>query len=96
MSSPQAETKPKKIYLKDYQAPDFKIHSVDLQFDLHEDHALVKSLLQIERSHPGTADLVLDGVGLELISIHLDGRELKPNEYTVNDSSLCNNGLKRK
>ena len=41
------DAQPSTTYLKDYQAPDYWIDSTCLTFDLHEDYALVTSVLQI-------------------------------------------------
>lgn len=76
-----------KIFLKDYQKPNFSIDKVFLQFDLFEDHCLVKNNMQIERLQPA-ASLHLDGVGLELVSIKLNGKILSPSDYTLHPESL--------
>jgi len=40
----------KTIYLKDYQQPAFWIDTVDLIFDLEEDHALVTASVDYKRN----------------------------------------------
>lgn len=85
------DAQPKAIYLKDYQAPDYWIDTTDLTFDLHEDHALVTSVLGIRRNEElgsDTPDLALVGVELELVSLHLDGVELSSDQYRVGHESL--------
>lgn len=62
----------KKIFLKDYQAPDFEIASIDLSFDLYEDFCRVQSKLQIRKLNKKAADLFLDGEDLELVKIELN------------------------
>lgn len=86
---PQA--KPSINYLKDYRAPDFKIESVDLRFELYEDKAIVHSVLAICRnSSQGRHQrpLELDGEELKLISLHLDGKPLGPHQYSIQNNQL--------
>ncbi len=65
--------------LIDYQPPAFRIPEVDLHFDLDPTETLVTSRLWIERTdHQVRAPLTLDGVGLELLSIEIDGKPVPP------------------
>jgi len=77
---------PVPILLKDYAPPAFLIETVDLDIELFEDHASVRSRLAISRN-PKAADsnasLVLDAEELELESVALDGRSLATDEYAV-------------
>src|SRR5258708_37148994 len=70
--------------LKDYAPPAFRIETVELQVEIFEDHALVRSRLAVSR-RPGAppSPLVLDGEELELESVALDGRGLAPDEYAL-------------
>ncbi|MEX6502094.1 aminopeptidase N [Pseudomonas zhanjiangensis] len=87
---------PKMIYLKDYQAPDYLIDETHLTFELFEDHSLVHAQLVMRRNperaaaDPGAGlpPLVLDGQQLELLSLSVDGRELTPGDYQLDDSHL--------
>ena len=84
------DAQPKAIRLQDYQPPAYLVEQVELRFELHEEYALVHSQLRLRRNDscaPG-APLVLDGVGLELLSISLDGRALATAEYAVSDAAL--------
>jgi aminopeptidase N len=74
------------VYLKDYQAPSFSIDTVNLSFDLYDDHALVSNKMTLTREHKGA--LHLYGDELELISVHLNGVILEPYEYTLTDDAL--------
>jgi aminopeptidase N len=82
---------PTVIQLKDYRPPAFLIPALELDIDLHEDHALVRARLEVRRN-PGAADpdapLVLDGDELELVSLALDGRRLAGNEYRLDADRL--------
>ena len=78
------------VYLKDYRPPDYRIESVDLTFDLGEEMTRVYARLNVVRngSEP-SRPLVLDGRELELKSVELDGRRLKPHkDYVVGPESL--------
>jgi len=78
-------------YLKDYQPPDYRIHTVNLQFDLDEKRTVVKSLLFMTADYDpakGARPLVLNGKDLELLSVSLDGNKLAPGEYVVGAESL--------
>ena len=86
------DAQPSAIYLKDYQAPDYWIDTTSLTFDLHEDHALVTSVLQVrlnEDKHTTKLPaLVLHGEDLELVSLHRQGVELQTGEYQLIPGSL--------
>lgn len=74
------------VYLKDYQPPSFAVETVDLSFDLYDDHALVTSRLQLNRQHEGS--LHLYGDELELISIAMNGHVLDTSAYQLQGSDL--------
>lgn len=83
--------RPKTVYLKDYTPPDYLIETVNLQFELYETAARVKSLLVIKANHDraaGLRPLILNGSGLSLKTLALDGRHLSDGEYRLDDESL--------
>jgi aminopeptidase N len=73
------------VRLQDYQAPDWLVDSVDLDFVLHPTAARVRSRLTLRpnpaAAHP--APLVLDGDGLTLAAISVDGRPLPAGAYAA-------------
>jgi len=82
---------PTVIQLKDYRPPAFLIPAVELDIDLHEDHALVKARLEVQRNPAADdphAPLVLDGDELELVSVALDGRKLADREFVLETDRL--------
>ena len=87
-----AENTPKVKHLKDYKKPDYKIESVHLDFDLDEENTQVASTLKIKSDYDASTGEVrplrLDGDELTLTGIAIDGRALKPEEYTVDDKGL--------
>ena len=83
--------KPQVVYRRDYRPPDYRIESVDLDFDLREDETLVRARLAIQRDAAVVGDappLVLAGQGLETLSLAIDGRPLAAREYGIDDESL--------
>lgn len=86
------DANPQTIYLKDYTVPDYLIDTVELNFDLDDEHTRVLSRLTISRnpaSVSGDVPLVLSGENLTLISIVLnDERALSPQDYLLNHESL--------
>ncbi|MBX9705452.1 MAG: aminopeptidase N, partial [Gammaproteobacteria bacterium] len=76
-------------YLKDYQPPAYLVKTVDLIFELGEEFTLVKTSMHIiANGHNGGKPLVLDGDGLELVSVALNGVTLSANEYHLTTESL--------
>ncbi|MCL4111465.1 UNVERIFIED_CONTAM: hypothetical protein GTU68_002249 [Idotea baltica] len=79
----------KTIFLKDYQQPAFWIDTVNLEFDLFDDHAIVTSTVLYQRNDKASEkDLELFGAELELQKISLNDYELSANDYTLGDETL--------
>ena len=79
------DAQPGTVYLKDYRPPAFLINRTELHFDLYEDHALVTSRLHMLRSSEveDTRGLELHGQQLELLSVSIDGVNLRENDYRL-------------
>ena len=79
------------IHLGDYQAPGWLIDHVALDFRLEPEKTRVISRLDMrpnaQAQTPG-GPIVLDGIGLELISISITGRELGEGEYILTGEKL--------
>ena len=73
--------------LKDYQPWPFNLTETKLAFDLREGHALVRADLRFDGDGEHK-DLRLDGQGLTLEGVALDGRELAGNEFRVDEAAL--------
>ncbi|MEX2469193.1 MAG: aminopeptidase N [Pseudohongiellaceae bacterium] len=88
MRDAQART----TYLKNYRPPEFLIETTELHFDLHEDHATVRSRLLFKRNpaagNQSTDSLVLHGQNLVLQFLALDGRTLTQSDFLVDDETL--------
>ncbi|XP_071918367.1 puromycin-sensitive aminopeptidase-like [Coffea arabica] len=88
VEEPSMET-PKEIFLKDYKQPDFYFDTVDLKFSLGEEKTIVSSKISVyPRVEGGSSPLVLDGQDLKLISVTIDGKALKEEEYCLNPRHL--------
>jgi aminopeptidase N len=71
----------KKIYLKDYQPPQYFVDRLDLDIDLFEDHSIVKAQMKIHRNNDVASSetpLVLHGHHMELQSLLIDGQAVSP------------------
>ncbi|KAK1309418.1 hypothetical protein QJS10_CPA09g01731 [Acorus calamus] len=79
---------PKEIFLKDYKMPDYYFDSVDLDFLLGEEKTIVSSKITVLPRIEGiSCPLTLDGPGLKLISIKVDGKLLKE-DYLLDSRHL--------
>ncbi|KAL5994405.1 hypothetical protein ACLOJK_024455 [Asimina triloba] len=81
---------PKEIFLKDYKKPDYYFDTVDLKFELAEDKTLVFSKIAVvPRVEAGISNaLTLDGSDLKLLSIKVNGDELKKEDFHLTSRSL--------
>ncbi|GAB4187053.1 MAG: aminopeptidase N [Wenzhouxiangellaceae bacterium] len=78
------------IRRKDYAPPAYRIEQTRLEIDLGAEATEVSAWLDVQRTAtaaPGQA-LMLDGVGLELLAVAVDGRELSSDEYHVDQRGL--------
>src|SRR5690349_8293635 len=83
------------IRREDYRPPPYTIHAVALEFQLDEELTRVQAKSQVRRAPgaPADAPLVLDGQGMTLESIAIDGRALDAEEYTLTEESLSLPGV---
>mgnify|MGYP000417046060 FL=1 len=72
------------VYLKNYQPSTFHILKTDLHFIVDESHTEVISKLSLKKVDTSAKELFLDGIDLELKSIHIDGQEAKNYEIKQN------------
>jgi aminopeptidase N len=86
---PQPARQPK--LLKDYAPPDFLIEEVELDFALDPKATRVAAKLRLRpnpKAAAGQRPLMLDGEGLALQSLTLDGKRLAPSDYALKETSL--------
>ncbi|HBH73716.1 MAG TPA: aminopeptidase N [Synechococcales bacterium UBA10510] len=77
------------VHLADYRPAPQLLERTDLSVALHADHALVDARLAFRpnpASQPGP--LLLQGVGLQLLELRLNGQPLAPGAYQLNDGQL--------
>jgi aminopeptidase N len=77
------------IRLKDYRPPDWLVQAVSLDVSLHPTQSKVRATLALKPNpQSSAAPLVLDGDGLTLVSLKLDGSALPPESYVATPDSL--------
>ncbi|HWC94455.1 MAG TPA: aminopeptidase N, partial [Pseudolabrys sp.] len=77
------------IRLQDYRPPDWLVDTVSLDISLHPTQTKVRATLKL-RPNPENpaAALTLDGDGLNLVSLKLDGVPAAPDSYRVTPDRL--------
>ena len=79
------------IFLKDYRPPDYRIETVMLEFELDEHRTRVRSLMTVVGNYGNDETprpMVLNGRGLELKAVRLDGAVLREQDYSLDAASL--------
>jgi aminopeptidase N len=76
------------IKLSEYQAPDFLIEDVFLDFNLSFSKTQVLSVIKFSKNNSHADELVLNGENLKLLKININERELTDEEYIVLDDKL--------
>jgi aminopeptidase N len=78
------------VRLADYQPPHWLVETVDLDVALHPTESRVRARLRLKPNPaaPAAAPLALDGDGLTLTSIKLDGAPLAPDSYAATPDRL--------
>ena len=87
---------PTPILLKDYSPPAFRIPRVTLDVDVRAGEVLVRATLAIERNPDAPtagAPLVLDGEGIETVSVAIDGVKLATSGYAIDSEHLTIAGV---
>src|SRR5215475_9396500 len=78
------------VRLEDYRPPDWLVETVDLDVSLDATATRVRAKLAL-RPNPkaaAPAPVVLDGDGLQLVSLKLDGNDLPSESYVATDDAL--------
>jgi len=76
------------VHLANYQPYPFHLNQVELDFVLNAQRTLVTGRLNFTPATRQAEDLQLDGLGLDLISVHLDDRELQSSDYHLDNTHL--------
>ncbi|HET6806461.1 MAG TPA: aminopeptidase N [Frateuria sp.] len=85
---------PSPIRLDDYRPPAWTVDQIELEFDLGIDSSEVRARLHLRRDPAQDAPLRLDGEGLELVAIALDGQPLEAQAYRYGDNVLEIDGVR--
>jgi aminopeptidase N len=84
----RTETHPA-ILLKDYRSPDWLVDTVTLDVTLHPTQSKVRATLALKPNpDAAAAPVVLDGDGLTLVSLKIDGALLPPDSYIASPDKL--------
>ena len=83
----EANQTPHFVQRQDYAAPDWLIDKTDLKVQIFDDHALCQVSLSV-RATADNRPVILQGEGIELISVKVDGRHLSSPDYEVNGGEL--------
>ncbi|CAL5360099.1 unnamed protein product [Camellia sinensis] len=97
---------PKEIFLKDYKLPDYYFDTVDLKFSLGEEKTIVCSKITVYPRVKGniatgielvkeccTSPLVLDGHDMKLVSVKVNSKELKEEDFHLDSRHLTLSSL---
>ena len=76
----------KPIHLSDYAPYPFEVISVHLDFSLDQKMTTVRNRMALRRRYPG--QLRLDGRDIRLVSVSVNGTNLKRSEYTLDQTCL--------
>ncbi|MEN2975676.1 aminopeptidase N [Tistrella bauzanensis] len=86
---------PKTILLAEYAPPAYQVSTIDLEFRLDPHATRVTATSRFDRMAGAAADapLVLDGAGLRLVSIMIDGAPVGPDRYDQQEERLVIRGV---
>src|SRR4051812_11391699 len=78
------------VRLEDYRPPDWLVQTVDLDISLHPTAARVRARLKLEPNPRAAAPapVVLDGDGLNLVALAIDGEPLAAERYVATPDRL--------
>ena len=85
------ETAHHTIYRNEYTAPDYRIDSIDLRFELGDEVTIVSSKMAVRAAHDttsGTRPLILNGKNITMRGVTLDGETLDQSRYTATGELL--------
>ena len=86
-TAPEAPLSPTHLTIRreDYRPPDWRVPEIELSFELGLATTSVRAVLKVERNGDHDRPLRLDGDGLELLSVRIDGR---PAEHKMDGPAL--------
>ncbi|MFZ4715051.1 MAG: aminopeptidase N [Bacteriovoracaceae bacterium] len=73
---------PKTIYEKDYKQPDYFFESIDLYFSIFDDKTIVTAKSKLVKNPKATTNVIfLNGDNLKLLTLRMNGQDLKESHY---------------
>ncbi|MFA0675093.1 aminopeptidase N, partial [Vibrio sp. 10N.222.51.A6] len=81
---------PQAKYRKDYQSPSHTISQIDLTFDLYDSASIITAVSSVKQEKDSST-LVLDGEGLTLVSVLVEGQEWT--QFEQSETQLTLSGL---
>ncbi len=78
----------KSVKLLDYVEYPYLIPDIYLDFDIGTDYVVVHSLMIIKPKLKESSKLILQGNQINLLSISINGKELKSDQYSLSDKDL--------
>src|SRR3982751_2977850 len=82
---------PRPVRLSEYRPPDWLVETVDLDVKLHPTQTPVRATLKVRPNSAAggaPAPLVLDGDGLKLVSLKIDGAPVAQDNYVTSPDGL--------
>lgn len=86
MTPPQ---EPHPIYRRDYQPTPYRPKQIDLDIRIRTDYAEVEARTTFTRREDHPAPLILNGIGMELLAVAINGTPLQPDDFAVTSSELA-------
>ncbi len=80
-----------RVWLSEYRPPAYLVDRVTLHVDIRDEVTRIRNEMAVRRhpSWPGmNVPLSLDGQGLTLVSVAVDGKPLLPSQYQCTDQQL--------
>jgi aminopeptidase N len=82
-------SQPKTMFEKDYQQPDYFYEKIDLYFSIFDDKTLVTQKAKLFRNPKAQSQTIfLNGDNLKLLTLRMNGMDLKANQYKLENESL--------
>src|SRR5215510_11051711 len=88
MNMPMRTDEHRPVRLQDYRPPDWLVDTVELDVALAPTATRVRATLLLKPKAAAPAPLLLDGDGLKLVALRLDGAPLAPEHYVATPDSL--------
>lgn len=79
---------PRTIHRSEYRAPNYRVETVEMGFDLDPKDTRVATRMQMSRNEAGIDTIELHGEELQLVQLRVNGKELSKRQYRIADGVL--------